>query len=301
MNTLDSLPAVPPHEMRAYMKEFKKIDQQLANNEPGNIIEELRPPEEKQIEASQERSTPVEHEEEHEVQEATSKDNRANIRALRERAERAERESDRAQRAERERDELLQKFRDMEMQRLQQHTQVSHPAEEEDFSVDLAPDALAEGKHVAKIYKKMQAMESQLKKYQQQTSQNMMEAQLKAQYPDFDSVVSKLNVEELRRAHPAIAQALATAASTDAYSAASSAYTIIKEMGIHKSMQEATMTRNILKENASKPRSAQAASPQRGSTPLSQVNEFIEVGKPTAEYQQQLLKEMNAARLQGRR
>jgi hypothetical protein len=293
MQTMDSLPQIPQAQMQSIMKDFKKIDESLAAQAPGDIITELTPqqeaPQQEYTEQAEQQSAP--HEEQKE-----SPENRSNIRYLREKA-------DRAERAERERDELLMRLRDMERNSpsSQQAQQALNEIAEENFSLDLAPDALAEGKHVAKIYKKMQAMENQLKRYQQQTSQNIMEAQIKAQFPDFDLVVSRANVEELRRSHPAIAQTLAAAASSDAYSAAASAYSIIKEMGIAKSMQESQMTRKILQENASKPRSAQAAAPQRGSTPLSKANEYMADGKMTPELQTQLLREMNDARRQARR
>lgn len=300
MQTMDSLPQIPQAHMQGIMKDFKKIDQELASHQPGNIIEELVPQEQEPVQ--QEAAPQQEAQQEH-----GSRNEHPNFVALREERERADRErerSDRArERAERERDELMMKFREMELQRLHQQTQVS--AEQEPVHFNLAPDSLTEGKHFNdldhRVSKRIRNLEDQVKQYQKQTSQRIMETQLKAQHPDFDSVVSKSNVEELRRAHPSIAQALAVAASNDEYSAASSLYTIIKELGIAKSMQESNMTRKILQDNAAKPRSAQAASPQRGSTPLSKANEFMVDGKMTPEYQNQLLKEMNDARRQGRR
>jgi hypothetical protein len=304
MRTMDSLPHVPQAQMQQYLKEFEKMDKAAAPdpNAPGDIVQQLTPeqevPQTQQLQQQEvEASTP------HEEEQMTEQ--KLNIRALREKAERAERDRERVERererAERERDELLQKFREMEYAKLQQQTQV-YPEVEPNLTMD--PNALAEGKNFNDLNhhynKKLRQLEEKVKQNERQLSQRFMEAQLKTQYPDFDSVVSKAHVEELKRAHPSIAQALATAASTDEYSAAASLYTIIKEMGIAKSMQESTMTRKLLQENASKPRSAQAASPQRGSTPLSQVNEFVNDGKMSPEYQTQLLKEMAEARLRAR-
>lgn len=306
MQTMDSLPNIPKAHMRDIMKDFKKIDDELVANQPRNIIEELSPPQQEPDAPRQEAEF---HEAATESIEEEPKRQSPHWQSLREKSERAERERERAERdrerAERERDELLMKFREMELARLQQQTQVSATNAEPEPNFNIAPDALTEGKHFNDlnhhVTKKIRQLEDQLKQYQKQTAQNMMETQLKAQFSDFDAVVSKNNVEELRRSHPAIAQALATAATSDAYSAAASAYTIIKEMGIAKSTQESNMTRKILQDNAAKPRSAQAAAPQRGSTPLSKANEYMVDGKMTNEYQDQLLKEMAAARRQARR
>jgi hypothetical protein len=192
----------------------------------------------------------------------------------------------------------------MEYAKMMQQQSMQQVAQETEPNFTMDPNALAEGKHVNDLNhhygKKLRQLEEKIKQSEKQTSQRIMEAQLKAQYPDFDLIVSQQHVEQLKRSHPSIAQALATAASSDEYSAAASLYTIIKEMGIAKSMQESNMTRKILQDNATKPRSAQAASPQRGSTPLSQVNEFINDGKMSSEYQTQLLKEMADARRQAR-
>jgi multidrug efflux pump subunit AcrB len=199
--------------------------------------------------------------------------------------------AERAERAERERDELMRKMQELEYARLQQQ----QPQVNDEEEVGIAPDALAEGKHLARMYKKVRELENKFKNYQQQTSHTLMENQLKAQYPDFYSVVSEENLAELKRSHPAIAQTLANAAGSDAYSAAASAYSIIRELGIARATQESNQNRELLHRNASKPRSAQAASPQRGDSPLSQANGFVVDGKATREYQDQLLKEMHAA------
>ena len=202
-----------------------------------------------------------------------------------------------AERAERERDELMARLNAMEMER-SRSSQVHAVEEDEDFS--LAPDALAEGKHLTKLHKKLKDMENKIKSYEQKTQQSIMETQLRTQYPDFYQVVSEENLAELKRAHPTIAQTLATAASADAYSAASSAYSIIKELGIAKSTRDSRDNMELLQRNASKPRAAQSASPQRGDSPLSRANEFVSDYKATSEYQEQLRKEMYSSMRQPR-
>ena len=194
--------------------------------------------------------------------------------------------AERAERAERERDEMVRRMQEFEQARMQQAA-----AQEEDDS-GVAPDALLEGKHYHSMRKEIRELKREIKGFKQQTSQTLMENQLKAQYPDFYSVVSEDNLAELKRSHPAIAQTLATAASSDAYSAAASAYSIIKELGIARSTQESQQNRELIQRNAVKPRSVQSASPQRGDSPLSQANGFVVDGKASKEYQEQILKEM---------
>lgn len=261
-----------PSLREADLTEFNKIraeeqqDTSVQDESPEESADTATQQEQENIQEQTQQATPV------------SDKGKENFRILRERAESAERE----------RALLMQRLQELESKQ----QSVSEPED-----IGIAPDALAEGKHLAQIYKRMKQMESQISNYQKQTAQNVMEAQLKAQYPDFDAVVSKDNIEALRASHPTIAQALATAAASDAYSAASSAYTIIKEMGISKFNQEASMTRQLIKENAHKPRSAQSASPQRGNSPLNNVNQFIRDGLATDEYQEALRKEMHQARM----
>jgi hypothetical protein len=282
MKTMNSLPSIPPHEMREHMKAMAEVDKKLGlsgDDQPGDIIAQLAPQEEAVVEESPQ-----------EEQQTQSNEQAKHFNALREKVDRTERE----------RDELMSKLREMEYERMRQQQALPQQATYEDTDMSIAPDAIAEGKHISHLTKKLRQMEEQIKKNQLQASQNIMEAQLRAQHPDFDTIVSKNNVEELRRSYPALAQALAAAATSDPYSAAASAYTIIKEMGIARSAQETQMTKNLIQANATKPRSAQAASPQRGNTPLSKVNDFINDGKMTPEYQDQLLKEMNLARRSSR-
>jgi len=281
MKTIDGLPNIPPHEMQQYMQEMKKVDENMAQSAApqDDIIMQL--------------STPIE-EASPETPEEPQETKKSNYAALREAKEAAERER---ARAERERDELMKLL--LERQGNQQNAvQQQSPSSAEEFN--LAPDALAEGKHLASIHHKMRQMEERIKQYERKSQQDIVEARIKAKYPDFDTVVSASNIEELRRSHPSIAQAIGMAASQDAYSAAETAYSIIRSMGIDKSSQESSMARKMIQENASKPRSAQAVSPQRGTTPLSQVNEYINDGRMTPEYQDQLLKEMNMARMKSR-
>jgi hypothetical protein len=161
--------------------------------------------------------------------------------------------------------------------------------DDEDFNLD--PDALAEGKHISKVAKKIKNLEQQLKSYQQQSVETAAEARLKAKYHDFDKVVSKDNVQALRDSHPELWSTINSA--PDLYNKAVTAYTMIKELRIAEddSFEAAKIA---VQRNAAKPRPLQSVSPQQGDSPLSRANAF-EAGL-TDELRDQLRKEMELAR-----
>jgi hypothetical protein len=166
-----------------------------------------------------------------------------NFRQMRERMDRLERE----------RDEAL---------RLAQQRQ-----QEEDLDIEVAPDELAEGKHIAKVQKQIKRLESQL-----------MQNRLYAQYPDFDTIVSKENLEKLSEQHPEISATLQN--TKDVYSAAASAYSIIKKLGIAEPTNyQAAREKEAIEKNLQKPRSIASVAPHRGNSPLSQVIDFADMTK----------------------
>jgi phage shock protein A len=192
-----------------------------------------------------------------------------NIRALRQKTEQAERE----------RDELRRKLQEIEAA----HTHVP----EEDDEVRIGPDELAEGKHLTKVGRKIKKLEEQLKQYQQQTTEMSAETRLRTQYPDFDAVVSKDNIDQLRQNYPEIANTLNT--SNDLYSKAVTAYTLIKKLGI-QSEDPYKSDRELAQKNAAKPRPLTSIAPQQGDSPLSHANAFA--NGLTDDLRKQLHKEM---------
>ncbi len=216
-----------------------------------------------------------------EAKQQVAKPEETNWRAMR---EQAEREKQARERAERERDELAKRLQERERQKQE---------EQEEYTPSLADDALVEGKHYSALHKELRDLKKEIKQYKQQTSENILAAQLKAQYSDFDKVVSRENIERLSAQYPDIARALGS--STDAYSAASSAYSLIKQLGIHEEAKETAINRESFARNASRPRSSQSVSPQHGTSPLNKVNEFVNDYKPTEEYLESLRKEMYAS------
>ncbi len=196
-----------------------------------------------------------------------------NFRAIKERAERAERE----------RDEL------MRMMTQKEQPQVVEPEEDLNFTVDA--DALVEGKHLSKVDKKIRQLEQKLAQYEQKSTASNAETRLKAQYSDFDSVVTADNVAQLREEYPELAQSLIS--NPDLYTKGKAAYLMLKKFGI---AQDPVMVaeKALIQKNAAKPRPLTSVSPQQGATPLSQANAFA--NGLTKELREQLAREVSEAR-----
>lgn len=233
-----------------------------------------------QIAAAQSIETPVENEQEEleqqpveqEVKPKQETSSERNLRALREKAERIERE----------RDEAMRRLKEIEAAK--QGIQ-----EEDDLGID--PDALVDGKQLKHIHKEMKRMKQELQQYQQRNSEVVTETRLRAQYSDFDKVVTKENVEALKAAYPEIAHTLNS--SGDLYNTASAAYTMIKKFGIYQE-DNYVKDREIAQKNAAKPRPLSSVNPQQGDSPLSRANAFA--NGLTDELKEQLYREMMQAR-----
>jgi uncharacterized phage infection (PIP) family protein YhgE len=196
-----------------------------------------------------------------------------NIRALRESKERIQRE----------RDEMAQRLKEFEMR-------ANPQAPEEDLSLNLGENDLAEGKHLTKIQKQLNRQREELIKAQQQTQSLLIETRLKAEHPDIDKVVTVDNIKSLSELYPEIAQTLNS--SSDYYSKAKAAYTMIKKFGIHVEDTFAP-ERELAQRNAAKPRPLASVSPQQADSPLSRANAFA--NGLTEELKVQLRKEMEEA------
>jgi len=199
-----------------------------------------------------------------------------NLKILRERSERLERERDEAVRV---------------AQDLQSKMQPKTIEPEEDLNVNLNPDDFVEGKHLSKVDKKIRKLEEQVKQYQQKATEISLEAQLRTQYPDFDKVVTKENIDALRLSDPDIADAIYY--TPDIYKKASLAYKMIKKLNIGQE-DVYSKDREIAQRNAAKPKPVNIVSPQQGESPLSKANAFAD--GLTDELKLQLRKEMENAR-----
>jgi hypothetical protein len=199
------------------------------------------------------------------------------------------------ERIERENQELMRKLIEREnfnQQAQKQQMKIEQPTQEDlDFNVN--DDDLVDGKVANKIKKSFKQQQQELRDYKQQIENIVTESKLKAQFSDFDKVVSKDNIDLLSYTYPELANSLNS--NPDLYSKAVSAYTMIKNLGIHKEEIPMTPERKRMQENANKPRLSPAAiSTQSGDTPLSKANMFSEGLTP--QLQEQLRREMSQSR-----
>lgn len=217
-------------------------------------------------------ATKTSHPEQQEQQKV--KEREANLNVLRKLAEQASRE----------RDDALRRLQEIENRNAPRY-------ESSDEDIVIKDDELVEGKHLAKYVKKIKQLEEQQRKYIQQNSESTAEMRLKAQYPDFDKVMTLENVQTFSAAYPELAKTIN--ASSDLFDKASSAYTLIKRFGIYSEQPfEADKQKAIA--NSSKPRPLASVSPQQGDSPMQRANAFA--NGLTPELKEQLLKEMNESR-----
>jgi hypothetical protein len=207
-----------------------------------------------------------------------------NLRLLREKAERAERERDEMMR-------MLQLEREI---RGPARDNTPQPQDDMFSDIDIAEDDYVDGKKFKAMQKQMKNLLMQ--NMQQQQTQQLanqqlaIEAKIKSQYPDFDRIVTRDNIEMLNAMDPILANALNK--SPDLYEKAVSTYNVIKKFNINNYSQEEQNGRKI-KENQSKPRSLASISPQTADSPLSRVNIFAQ--GLTKDVKEMLNKEMNEA------
>jgi hypothetical protein len=269
------LPNQDPTKMVTNYERESNVDNVSTVEEP-SALEDLSRDETSPVEepAHDEMSQPEEVQEKVEPVVVKKSSPQESWKILREKAERAERRAA----------ELEQAILDMQSQK---------PVEpEEDLSVAIEDDSLVEGKHLSKVSKKIQNLEKQLRQYEQQSALTATEARLKQQYPDFDRIVSAENLANLRAAYPEIAHTLNS--SSDLYSKAVSAYTMIKRLGIAPEEDIYKQDKSIAQKNAAKPRSLASISPQQGDSPLSRANAFA--NGLSDDLKSQLWKEMNQYR-----
>ena len=241
---------------------------EVENQEEIEVTEELN---EEEIE-----ETPVEQEEEEEVAEAPKEDEmqRVRFKVVRDEKERLERE----------RNELMTRLEKYE----RSNNYAPQKQEEEHPEYSLNPDDLVEAKHLSKYDREIQAIRKEFNAYKQQSTAATVESRLKAQYPDFDRVVSKENINVLREAYPEIAATISS--NPDLYSQAVSAYTLINKLGIIPNDVKLKSTHRIMK-NAEKPLPSTSLSSERTSdSPLSKAHAFA--GELTDEEKSALYEEM---------
>ena len=194
-----------------------------------------------------------------------------NARILRERAEQYERK---AMDEERKRLELERYIQDM------RHQQVpTSPADEED-DLGVEDDGYVEGKHVKKNNKILKAKVNSLEKQQAEANAKMAEQtakmadqfaewRLKAQYADFNSVVTPENIKKLAAVKPVLYKNMF--ANPDLYEKGESAYDLIKS---YVATDDYNVQDEKIESNKTKPRSAASAPTQVAESPLSRASDY---------------------------
>ncbi len=183
----------------------------------------------------------------------------ASIRVLRERADAAERRN-------------LELESMIQQNMRQQKANKMQIDDSDDF--DMSDDTYVEGKHLKKYVKtlkqELKNQRQQFEEFNQKNSVAQAEMRLKSQFNDFDSVVSRENLEKLSMKKPELYRSIIS--NPDLYDKGHAAYEMIKNSGILTNQYEDIDRR--VEENKLKPRSASNAAPQSGDTPLSRAGDY---------------------------
>jgi hypothetical protein len=168
-----------------------------------------------------------------------------------------------------------------ELQELRDHvSQLSQPkAEEAPQEYEIGDDDLVEGRHVKQYFQKIQ-------NYLQQKEQETIPDRLRSKFSDFDEVVSKENVEKLRKAEPEIYSSIVSG--QDLYAKGVSAYKTLKALGIGGDTYK--QEKEHVQKTHAKPMSTQAV---KGQGALAEANAFANGLTPALK--EQLRKEMEEA------
>lgn len=158
--------------------------------------------------------------------------------------------------------------------------QASNQTRDED-SMEIGDDDLVEGRHVKKLM-------SQVEKMFQQREAETIPERLKARFSDFDEVVSKENIENLRDTEPELYRTIT--AGNDLFAKGISAYKTLKSMGIYQPKEDYIKRKDNVHSNHNKPMSVQAI---KGQGALHEANIFAQGLTP--DLKKQLQKEMEAA------
>jgi len=205
-----------------------------------------------------------------------------NWRAIRKKAEQLQKE----------RDEALRLVEEAQKRLISSNQPQPTTQEDIDEPLHLKEDDFVEGKHLSKFEKKIKRLEQQLHTYNTRSTEMAVEAQLKSQYPDFTQVVSEENLKTLRMAYPELAATINNS-SSDLYSKALSAYTLIKRFGLYQEDTYST-ERDNANINAKKPKPLASINPQTSDSPLSHANAFAQ--GLTEDLRKQLYREMIESR-----
>lgn len=183
----------------------------------------------------------------------------------------------RAEQAERERNEAVGFIKRLEhhamLQQQQLQQQKPEPVPE---PIPYDDDDIIEGRHIkhefAAIKKELQEQRRYAEEARRRDDENRMANAIRAKYNDFDSVVTKENVEKLVAIKPELAESLHQ--TPDGYNKAVAVYTILKDLGIARSNVNYNEDHIKAQNNINKPRASSTLASQNSTSSLSNVSAF---------------------------
>lgn len=182
----------------------------------------------------------------------------------------------------------LAEMRAAELERKMQEYEASKktPKDEFDDLDQIANDDLLTKEQSIKLARKY--AREMIEESRRKEEQESLPDRLLSKFPDFESVVSVENVEQLKKLEPELAQALAV--TKDPYAQAVAAYKYIKKFVPNAEYSE--MEKNQAKKNMSKPGSPNQYGSQSA---VHQANNFVQ-GKLTAEQKKKYFEEIMASK-----
>lgn len=156
-----------------------------------------------------------------------------------------------------------------------------------DTEIAVGDEDIVEGKHLKVLRNEQKRLRDEIRASREELMNMTLESRIKSQFPDFEQVFTKENIDKLNRDLPELASSVA--ADPDNYRKAVNAYTLIKKFGIGEG-DPYMADKQKIQANAMKPRPLATVSPQEGGSPLEKANMFA--NGLTPELKKQLYKEM---------
>lgn len=155
--------------------------------------------------------------------------------------------------------------------RSQQQPQQYETQDADDFNIedDGYPDNKILKKMYSKFNKEVQKTKEELAQYKARSESESAELRLKAQYSDFDQVVSEENIKRLAIMEPEMYNSLRY--NPDLYGKGKTAYNLIKKFELYDKYE--AVDRKI-DANIAKPKNPSTVSPQNAETPLTKVGDY---------------------------
>lgn len=289
-NILGKVPTLVPDDVR-----------ELYNTSISNMeqpIEEPAPEQQQHVEEVSEEVGEIAYDEPESVREVyNAKKNQQsmadNFKALRLAKEEAERNAERYAKESREREQLLSQLLAMQTQQKPQLVQ-----QEPDFNSiinSIPDDSLVDSAQFKRAYqenrKQTEQIAQRFAQYERQVEDLRQENTIRAKYPDLDKVMSEENKTILSKREPIIYNSFKSM--PDSWEKVEAVYRMIKSYGIDKTFI-AQKEKMLATANMNKPRPGLSVSPQKGATPLSTINSFVDEFTMSESEKEQERKEMYA-------